>query len=195
MTFKQELDYYFNSNYEQLIKNAFFLIKKYNRKFSEIELISEAYIYLNNIENKITIFAVENGLTLNHVIYSFFKKFTTMSCVWKNSEINRQFEKYYDKIFSMISIEQTNENDETIYTLTTDNVLEEDNIYTEEFIKSFYDSLDKESKICFDAYYYQGNSTGKELGEYFNMSPGTGANIIKDLKLKLKQYIIKTKIN
>jgi len=176
--YKTELDYYFNTNYKQLVKNCKFLIIKSKSKFTEEDLLTETYLYLDKNKDKVITFAEENKLTLNHVLYIFFKRYTTMSCIWKNSDINRFNSKLYDSK-DLTILEDYNYN----------NIEIEDEIYNEEFIDQFIDSLNKEDKICFIAYYKDGYNTYKQLGEYLNISLCSGRNIVKDLNNKMKQYI------
>lgn len=190
MNFKRELDFYFESNYKQLLKNIKFLIIKYKRTFLKEDLLSEAYIYLTKNEQQLIKFANNGNTTLNHAIFIWFRRYTTQACIWTNGDINK-LEKSLKQKQGSVELEIECE-DFVISNLPPVNIT--DNIYNEEFINEFYESLDKQDQICFHAYYYDGLSTYREMGEYFRLSKASGRNIVKDLQSKLKQYIDKNKI-
>lgn len=70
-----------------------------------------------------------------------------------------------------------------------------DDIYNEEFIMNFHQSLTKLDRICFQLYYYDGLEDPKDLAKHLDISLSSTYTIINKLKDKLKKYIQKNKIH
>lgn len=186
--FKIELDYYFTHNYKQLLKNIKFLIIKSKEKISSDDLLTETYMYLFKNEDKIREYAINGNTTLNHVIYIFFKRYTYMSFVWGKSDIRMLYKRLYQPKHLELIEEFSDEDQVGHFNITNFDVMQNE-IYNDQFILEFVETLNKEDKICFEAFYFGGLNTYKLLAEYLNVSIGTASTIVKDLKNKLKQYI------
>ena len=79
--------------------------------------------------------------------------------------------------------------------MPTNTVCQTDDIYNEEFINQFYQSLDQLQKIQFKVYYYDGIDNQADFAKHFGVCKTSAYWDIRRLKAQLKKYIIKNKIH
>jgi DNA-directed RNA polymerase specialized sigma subunit len=111
-----------------------------------------------------------------------------MSFVWGKSDIRMLYKRLYQPKHLELIEEFSDEDQVGHFNITNFDVLQNE-IYNDHFILEFVETLSKEDKICFEAFYFGGLNTYKLLAEYLNVSIGTASTIVKELKNKLKQYI------
>jgi hypothetical protein len=186
-TFKSQVDKYYVEKYSQLLTTTTKIINKYNRNIEANNVISAAYLHIIDQEQEITHFARTFCKSLEHVIYSFTLRYINTSLMWSNSKLINETNKF---ITCTINIDDE-DTQEIEYQKITDY---QDNIYTEDFIKSFEKTLKKLDAICFKLYYYEGADNAKLLAVRFDISESSAYTIINRLKKLLKIHIAKNKI-
>ena len=125
--------------------------------------------------------------SIEHTIYSFTLQYINKALIWQNSKINDEENKFINRT---INIDCEDQNEATYQKITT----YEHNIYTDDFIESFYKSLKKVDAICFQAFYFEGVDNAKELSVKFDISISSAYTSINRLKKLLKDHINKNKI-
>ncbi len=188
MNIKQELDTYFTANYKQLESTTRKIIRKYNRHLDAPAVLSATYIHLIGKQQDIIDFSKKNNKTIPHIIYAFVKQYLNKMICWNESQINRENDRLHNR-----SVKITNEDNDT----SLDHYItfqQQDEIYTDEFIKGFQDSLKKIDQIAFQVYYYDGLDNAKDFAEHFNISVRGAYLTINHLKDMLRQYVNKKTI-
>ncbi len=187
-TFKEEVDSYFILKYSQLESTINKIIIRKQFKIKTSNVISETYLYIIQNEYKITSFAKENNKSIKHIIYSFCLRHINADLTY-NSVLMREDNKLSRQAEQIID----NEEDDIIDNYGS--IILENDIYTEDFIKSFYKSLNKLDAICFNVYYYEGVSTAEDFSNHFNISLSSAYVSINRLKKLLKLFITKHQIH
>lgn len=194
LSFKEEVDQYFITNYPQLLLTTKKIISKNRSRKQEKDLdaqivLTYAYEYIITNENNILAFSQKHNKTLSHTIYSFVLNYIDklLSIWWTNSKMRNDLLKQQLTVYC--ELEDAREEDVTIKEYY------EHNIYTHDFIDDFYKSLDKLDAICFQVYYYEGIETAKDFANHFNISLSSAYASINKLKKLLKEYIETHKIN
>jgi hypothetical protein len=186
-TFKQEVDSYFTLKYSQLEATTQKIIVKYNRTLEASNVISSAYLYIMDKEPEILHFSRTFSKSIEHTIYSFTLQYINKALIWPNSKINDEENKFINRT---INIDCEDQHECTYQKITT----YQHNIYTDEFIESFFKSLKKLDAICFQAFYFEGVDNAKELAIKFDISISAAYTSINRLKKLLKDHINKNKI-
>lgn len=186
-TFKDQVDRYFTIKYFQLESTTQKIILKYNRTLEPANVISAAYIYIINKEPEILHFSRTFSKSIEHTIYSFVLQYINKALIWPNSKINDEQNKFINR---SLNIDCENQQEHTYQKITH----YQHNIYTDEFIESFFLSLKKLDAICFQAFYFEGVDNAKELAIKFDISISSAYTIINRLKKLLKEHINKNKI-
>jgi predicted transcriptional regulator len=186
-TFKQEVDSYFVLKYSQLEETTKKIITKYNRTLEASNVISSAYLYIISKEPEILHFSRTFSKSIEHTIYSFTLQYINKALIWPNSKINDEENKFINRT---INIDCEDQHECAYQKITT----YQHNIYTDEFIESFYKSLKKLDAICFQAFYFEGVDNAKELAIKFDISISSAYTSINRLKKLLKEHINKHKI-
>lgn len=186
-TFKQEVDAYFTLKYSQLETTTQKIIVKYNRTLEASNVISSAYLYIMDKEPEILHFSRTFSKSIEHTIYSFTLQYINKALIWPNSKINDEENKFINRT---INIDCETQHEHTYQKITT----YQHNIYTDEFIESFFKSLKKLDAICFQAFYFEGVDNAKELAIKFDISISAAYTSINRLKKLLKDHINKNKI-
>ena len=186
-TFKQQVDRYFTIKYSQLESTTQKIIVKYNRTLEPSNVISSAYLYIIDKEPEILHFSRTFSKSIEHTIYSFTLQYINKALIWPNSKINDEENKFINRT---INIDCEDQNEATYQKITT----YQHNIYTDEFIESFFKSLKKLDAICFQVFYFEGVDNAKELAIKFDISISSAYTIINRLKKLLKEHINKNKI-
>lgn len=186
-TFKQQVDDYFVLKYSQLEATTKKIVIKYNRTLEPSNVISSAYLYIISKETEIIHFSTTFSKSIEHTIYSFTLQYINKALIWQNSKINDEENKFINRTINIDCEDQ----DESAYQKITSY---EHNIYTDDFIESFYKSLKKVDAICFQAFYFEGVDNAKELSVKFDISISSAYTSINRLKKLLKDHINKNKI-
>jgi len=186
-TFKQQVDDYFVLKYSQIEETTKKIITKYNRTLEASNVISSAYLYIIDKEPEIIHFSRTFSKSIEHTIYSFTLQYINKSLIWANSKINDEENKFLNRSVNLDCELQQEYHYQKITTY-------QHNIYTDEFIESFFKSLKKLDAICFQAFYYEGIDNAKELSVKFDISISSAYTIINRLKKLLKEHINKNKI-
>ena len=186
-TFKQQVDAYFTLKYSQLETTTQKIILKYNRTLEASNVISSAYLYIIDKEPEILHFSRTFSKSIEHTIYSFTLQYINKALIWPNSKINDEENKFINRT---INIDCEDQHEHTYQKITT----YQHNIYTDEFIESFFKSLKKLDAICFQAFYFEGVDNAKELAIKFDISISAAYTSINRLKKLLKDHINKNKI-
>ena len=186
-TFKQQVDDYFVLKYSQLEATTKKIVIKYNRTLEPSNVISSAYLYIISKETEIIHFSRTFSKSIDHTIYSFTLQYINKALIWQNSKINDEENKFINRTINIDCEDQ----DESAYQKIT---TYQHNIYTDEFIESFYKSLKKVDAICFQAFYFEGVDNAKELSVKFDISISSAYTSINRLKKLLKDHINKNKI-
>jgi hypothetical protein len=186
-TFKQQVDAYFVLKYSQLEATTKKIVIKYNRTLEPANVISSAYLYIISKETEIIHFSRTFSKSIDHTIYSFTLQYINKALIWQNSKINDEENKFINRT---INIDCEDQNEATYQKITS----YEHNIYTDDFIESFYKSLKKVDAICFQAFYFEGVDNAKELSVKFDISISSAYTSINRLKKLLKEHINKNKI-
>jgi hypothetical protein len=186
-TFKQQVDDYFVLKYSQLEATTKKIVIKYNRTLEPSNVISSAYLYIISKETEIIHFSETFSKSIEHTIYSFTLQYINKALIWQNSKINDEENKFINRT---INIDCDDQNEATYQKITS----YEHNIYTDDFIESFYKSLKKVDAICFQAFYFEGVDNAKELSVKFDISISSAYTSINRLKKLLKDHINKNKI-
>jgi len=186
-TFKQQVDEYFTIKYPQLESTTQKIITKYNRTLEASNVISSAYLYIIDKEPEIIHFSRTFSKSIEHTIYSFTLQYINKALIWPNSKINDEENKFINRT---INIDCEDQHECTYQKITT----YQHNIYTDEFIESFFKSLKKLDAICFKAFYFEGVDNAKELAIKFDISISSAYTSINRLKKLLKEHINKNKI-
>jgi len=176
---KKEIDLYYCTYYSTLIKTSNNIIQKYKRNVNADDLVSASYEYSVLNQDKIIDFAIKYHKTIDHAIYAFVKRYLSTSMYWGRSVYLLQHTKLSKRI---VELDKVNETCSSIN-------ISNDNIYSEEFIEDFYNTLSKLDKICFEVYYYKNINTGKDLAAHLNLNRYNAYEIINNLKLQLNNYI------
>lgn len=187
MNIKSQIDNYIKNNYKQLDSTTTKIIKKRNRFLDASTVISHTYLYLLNNQQEISDFAILHGKTIDHIIYSFTLKYINSSIYWDNSDINKENDRLFNKVYKKPK--------DLEYEETEPFCIAIDEIYTEDFIESFYKSLDKLDRISFKCYYYDGIDNAKDFADHFDISVSSAYNSINKLKILLKDFIKINKIH
>lgn len=190
LCFKEEVDKYFTSKYQQLYSTTTKIINKHNRDLEASNVIAAAYLYILESENDIKAFSEKHNKTLEHTIYSFCRQYIDKQLYWNKSQINCENDKLYNKVIQLNIGEESEE--QTIEEIRYEY---KHNIYTEDFIQDFYSSLSKLDAICFKVYYFDGIDNAKDFAIHFDISLSSAYISINRLKQLLKQYITKHQIN
>lgn len=186
-TFKQQVDAYFVLKYSQLEATTKKIVIKYNRTLEPSNVISSAYLYIISKETEIIHFSETFSKSIEHTIYSFTLQYINKALIWQNSKINDEENKFINRTINIDCEDQ----DESAYQKIT---TYQHNIYTDDFIESFYKSLKKVDAICFQAFYFEGVDNAKELSVKFDISISSAYTSINRLKKLLKDHINKNKI-
>ena len=186
-TFKEQVDAYFVLKYSQLEATTKKIVIKYNRTLEPSNVISSAYLYIISKETEIIHFSRTFSKSIDHTIYSFTLQYINKALIWQNSKINDEENKFINRT---INIDCEDQNESAYQKITT----YQHNIYTDEFIESFYKSLKKVDAICFQAFYFEGVDNAKELSVKFDISISSAYTSINRLKKLLKDHINKNKI-
>jgi hypothetical protein len=186
-TFKQQVDAYFVLKYSQLEATTKKIVIKYNRTIEPSNVISSAYLYIMDKEPEILHFSRTFSKSIEHTIYSFTLQYINKALIWPNSKINDEENKFINRT---INIDCEDQHEHTYQKITT----YQHNIYTDEFIESFFKSLKKLDAICFQAFYFEGVDNAKELAIKFDISISAAYTSINRLKKLLKDHINKNKI-
>lgn len=186
-SFKEQVDAYFVEKYSQLESTTTKIIKKYNRNLEAANVISSTYLYVLDKEKEILHFSRIYTKSLDHVIYSFTLQYINKSLMWENQKVDDETNKFLRKHFNI-----DGEAPETIDHQKT--TAYQHNIYTEEFIIDFHNSLNKLDGICFQAFYFEGVDNAKDLASKFDISQSSAYSIINRLKSQLKKHIQKHKV-
>ena len=186
-TFKEQVDAYFVLKYPQLESTTQKIITKYNRTFEPSAVISSTYIYIISKEPEIIHFSRTFSKSIEHTIYSFVLKYINNSLIWSDSPMYRELNKF---INNTINIDDENFDQASIKKTTS----YQSNIYTEDFIEQFYQSLNKIDRISFYAFYFEGVDNTKDFAQKFNISTSSAYTTINILKKLLKDFIAKNKI-
>lgn len=185
-TFKELVDKYFTDKYTQLESTTTKIIKKHNRTLDATNILSHTYLYILEKEPEILHFSRTFAKSIEHTIYSFTIKHINSSIVWTNSQINLEEMKIKDRCVNL---------EDNIQTIDyQNNARYQHNIYNEAFIDDFQKTLSKEDAIYFQAYYYDGFETDKELAKKYNISKSSAYLMIVKLKKQMKTHIQKHKI-
>lgn len=195
--FKVIVDEYFIKKYSQLTSTTQKIIVKHKRNLESGNVIGEAYLYVLKNEDKIKEFAIKFGKTLEHIIYSFCLQFINQALFWEESQLNKENNKLFNKVERLDDIirfeDLFGDQDELPKTVCYTTNLES-NIYTAEFIQSFYLSLNKLDAICFNVYYYEGIDNAKDFSKHFGISLSSAYISINRLKMLLEYYIKKNQL-
>jgi len=183
-TFKEQVDLYFINKHDQLESTTAKIIKKYNRKLEANNVISSTYLFVIGKEPEILHFARTFSKSLQHVIYSFTLKYINQQIAFPDTTLNREVNKFLNTNIN-IDDEQTCIQKYTSY---------QSNIYNEDFIERFYQSLNKIDRISFYAFYFEGVDNAKDFAKRFNISTSSAYTTINELKRLLKLFIAKHKI-
>ncbi len=186
-TFKIHVDDYFVVKYSQLESTTSKMIKKYNRTLEVANVISDTYLYILDREKEILQFSRTFSKSIDHTIYSFILQYINKSLIWSNSKINDEANKFMNKHHNL----DDESAESLVYQKTTSY---QHNIYTDEFILEFHNSLNKLDGICFQAFYYEGVDNAKDLASKFDISQSSAYSIINRLKNQLKKHIEKNKV-
>lgn len=185
--FKSYVDDYFVKKYSQLESTTAKIIKKHSRELEVANVLSATYLYILDKENEIQNFSATYSKSIDHVIYSFTLNYINRSLIWANSEVNVEANKFINKHHNL-----DDEGAESLeYQKTTSY---QHNIYNEEFILEFHNSLNKLDGICFQAFYFEGVDNAKDLASKFDISQSSAYSIINRLKNQLKKHIEKHKV-
>lgn len=185
-TFKNQVDDYFVTKYSQLESTTGKIIKKYNRSLEAANVLSATYLYIQDKEKEILHFSRTFSKSIDHVIYSFTLKYINQS-MWPKSTLNYEGNKFINKHHNL--------DDEAAECLEYQKTTSyQHNIYTEEFIQDFHNSLNKLDGICFQAFYFEGVDNAKDLASKFDISQSSAYSIINRLKNQLKKHIEKNKV-
>ena len=183
MNIKTEIDVYICKNYKQLNSTTSKIIKKRNRKLDATSVISHTYLYLMKNQQQIINFAKLHNKTIDHIIYSFALKYINSAIYWENSDVNKETKKLSSKTIDL------DDSVEIFHPI----VFQQDEIYTDDFIRAFHSTLGKLDGICFQVYYYAGVNTAKDFAEHFDISISSSYNYIRHLKTLFVDYINKNK--
>lgn len=176
--YKKEVDNYFTKKYSQLESTTNKIILKRGRDVEASNVIGAAYIYVLESESKVKAFAALHKKSIEHILYSFTLQFINQTLIWSSSKLLKEDNRLFEKIERLADQEITG-----YYKITNP-------IYTEEFILSFYESLDRLDAICFRVYYYEGVDNAVDFAKHFNISKSSAYASINKLKHLLKQYIL-----
>ena len=201
-TFKNKVDDYFVAKYPQLESTTAKIIKKYNRALEVANVLSDTYLYVLDKEKEIINFSRTFSKSIDHVIYSFTLQYINKSLIWPNSKLNDEANKFLNRHLN-IDAEATNEDTTTndVFYAHGGKAIDlqkstsyQHNIYTDEFILEFHNSLNKLDGICFQAFYFEGVDNAKDLASKFDISQSSAYSIINRLKNQLKKHIEKNKV-
>lgn len=195
MLLKKQIDDYWTRHYKDIQKTTQKLIKKKKRFLDSSEVISHTYLYLVANQQKIYDFSEKNNKTLDHVIWSFMRKHIYSSIYWDNSDVNIENDRLYKRIEKNNNPFKSKDEDTEPEEFTAIAFEQEDDIYTDEFITTFYNTLSKLDKICFKIYYYDGIDNAKDFANHLNISKQSAYNSINKLKNLLKDFIELKKIH
>lgn len=186
-TFKTQVDDYFVTKYAQLESTTDKIIKKYSRTMEAANVLSAAYLYVIDKEPEILHFSRTFSKSIDHVIYSFALKFINNQLIWPSSPLIDEANKFIKKHHNL--------DDDAVESLEYQKTTSyQHNIYTEEFIQEFHNSLNKLDGICFQAFYFEGVDNAKDLASKFDISQSSAYSIINRLKNQLKKHIEKNKV-
>jgi len=156
---KQQLDRYIAENYAMLFKIAKGLNTKNHRTYDGSILISEAYIHVLNILDKIE----NEGMLQRYIIANI-----NMNSRYRNSKTNRQEKLSGDELIP----ECEQDNAQSLYN----------------YALKYYNNADQIERIMFNAYFHEGHNSIRKFAAYFCFSTPTGAKLINKMKSKIKSY-------
>lgn len=203
LKFKEEVDEYFIEKYSQLLTTTKKIINKTKRIRNSKEInvqpleaetvIAAAYLDVLSKEEKIKTFALLNDKTIKHVIYAFCLNYLNNTIYYYNSTLNMENKLIANEVLDLPEVDDVyNEGNGLDYLYGS--VSLESNIYSEEFITGFYNSLRKLDAICFEIYYYKGINNPTDFAEHLQISKTSAYKSINRLKDLLKIYIKRNQI-
>lgn len=185
MTFKMEVDNYFNRHYKQLVLTTTKIINKNGCKYIiPTDLVNLSYIYALSQEKDIINFSKDNDKTIEHIIYVWVLRFINQETGLSNTYIKRE----YNKLSRVLSIIDMPEYDYPKY-----NTNQKDEFYSDDFIKGFHHSLKRLDRNCFNLYYYEGLKQA-DLAKHLDISISSVYSIINNIKRQFKEYVNSKKI-
>lgn len=169
---KSQIDTYIQENYTLLHKVANDFVRRKKRNYDPEIVISEAYIYILKIKDRIT--------TIGQ-LQSYFISKINLEVSKQNSSINYLFK---ERTSELIGIERQEEND-ILLQIEHDIKRNSQKAQIESYRLKINDQFDK---IIFDAYFYKRKRTVRDFASYFNLSKQTANNLINELKFKIKNH-------
>jgi hypothetical protein len=169
---KQQIDTYINENYTLLQKVASDFVRRKKRNYDPEIVISEAYIYILKIKDRIT---------TTGQLQSYFISKINLEVSKQNSSINYLFK---ERTSELIGIERQEDND-ILLQIEHDIKRNSQKAQIESYKLKINDQFDK---IIFDAYFYKRKRTVRDFASYFNLSKQTANDLINELKFKIKNH-------
>ncbi len=196
MTYKQIIDEYFDTNYSQLQKIAKNILGKVNKSDMAPELISEAYMYLIDNQDKLQQLVEESGPE------SIIVRFMQYQILWSKTKFKKN--NIINNNNLNLDIETSEDDDDIInnkYVLEKLITIEDEQEDVLEKEKEFQDkynelqiriqNLSKKNQQVWALYQLGYNNSGK-LSKHIGLSRNTCYHIIRDMREELG-YVHKPK--
>lgn len=174
---KQEVDSYFNENYEDI---KLYISKSFSKNgiFNEsVDMfLSEAYLY---------IYDRKEDIDTNKDLKNILSKFIYSNTYWTNSQV-RESEVYSRKIKN---VEYNAENFQNAIDEEIDLEFEKNINEYKAVVQMYYLQLTSlEKKAVWEIYFIENKKTVAEFSRYIKMKNEVGSQFIKELKEDLKAY-------
>ena len=171
------IDLYFTTNYkiiERTIKSKLWKNGNYN-VIGYDNLMSNLYLY---------IISKQELLTTRTVLESYIFKYISNESYWTNG-FNYKEERLVDKI-DVDTIDVVDYNDSIEAEIQYNNY--------RFILASFKQSLINQDAVLYDLYINRGIRTCKSLGLHLGISKSSASILMKDFRIKMKDYIDKNKL-
>jgi hypothetical protein len=170
---KQEIDTYISDNYKMLFTIAKGLNYKRGNDFDPAMLISEAYVYCIEKSKQIECESMLQRYMINVI---------NMNASFSHSKVRKEQEIRHQ---GLIGIEiEAESNIESLLEKEVTRQIQKAKI--SKYRQSLKCSI---KKIIFDTYFIEKKRTGREMGEYFNISRRSGNAIISTLKKEINETV------
>jgi hypothetical protein len=176
MITKQQLDTYFNENYQNILNLTGSLVKTYKRKYNPSILLSHGYEYLLSKKKDIPQDEIQQWLI------TFIKN----NIRWENSSINKK-EKIEDNYIINEYYDQIDDDEELNIKVKQELIYNEQKAILDQYRYNYL--TDKQMQIVFDVYFNKQQSSCRKMGRHFNIHYVSAHKLIKTLKEDINHYI------
>ncbi len=187
--YKQIIDTYFNKNFNFIEKTAKNILNKINKTHMAPELVSEAYVYLIDNQDKLSQLVLQSGPESIIIRFMQYQVLWSKTKFKKNSIINNNNDSFDNSFENEDPVELSSNKkiQPQIYIIDdTEETLEKEKEFQDKYnqLQSNIQNLSKKNKIVWELYNKGFNNSGK-LSKHIGLSRNTCYHIIRNMKEEL----------